>query len=76
MLLLNGKSGIRAAGERQSYGHDLERLLPEVSALAGDLLPDLLIRPAEIDMHWRVETVEQFISRISANGDAHNRYQV
>ncbi|WP_430450075.1 hypothetical protein [Rhodophyticola sp.] len=76
VLLLNGQSGIRAAGARQPYGHDLERLLPEVSALAGDLLPDLLIRPTEIDMHWRVETVEQFVGRISANGDAHNRYQV
>ncbi|PRY89499.1 hypothetical protein [Donghicola tyrosinivorans] len=76
VLLLNGHSGIRAPGERQSYGHDLERLLPEVSALAGDLLPDLLIKPTEIDMHWRVETVEQFVGRISDNGDAHNRYQV
>jgi hypothetical protein len=76
VLLLNGKSGIKAAGEQKPYGHDLERLFPEVSALAADLLPDLLIKPTEIDMPWQVETVEQFVGRISANGDAHNRYQV
>ena len=76
VLLLNGQSGIKAAGEQKPYGHDLERLFTEVSALAGDLLPDLLIKPTEIDMPWQVETVEQFVGRISANGDAHNRYQV
>lgn len=76
VLLLNGQSGTKAAGERKPYGHDLERLFPEVSALAGDQLPDLLIKPTEVDMPWQVETVEQFLGRISANGDAHNRYQI
>lgn len=76
VLLLNGQSGIRAANGQPTYGHDLERMFPEISALADNLLPDLLIKPTEIDMQWRVETVEQFVARISANGDANNRYQI
>ena len=76
VLLLNGRSGLKPASGQPPYGHDLERLFPEVSTLAGDLLPDLLIRPSEIDMHWRVESTQQFIARISSNGDANNRYQI
>ena len=75
-LLLNGRSGIQPAPGERSYGHDLSSLYPEVAALADDLLPDLLIKPSEIDLHWRIETAEQFIERVSANGDAHNRYQI
>lgn len=77
VLLLNGRSAIKPdPGQRTSYGHDLALLYPQIVSLAGDLLPDMLIKPNEIDMHWRVEASEEFIARISANGDANNRYQI
>ncbi|MCC0027235.1 hypothetical protein CVM52_06100 [Pseudooceanicola lipolyticus] len=76
VLLMNGRSTISSAPGQRPFGHDLSSLYPEVAALAGDLLPDLLIQPTEIDMHWRVETTGEFVGRISANGDAHNRYQI
>ncbi len=77
VLLLNGQSAIKPDPmQRTSYGHDLALLYPEIITLAGDLLPGMLIKPNEIDMYWRVETGEEFIARISANGDANNRYQI
>ena len=77
VLLLNGRSGIKSdPDQRKPYGHDLALLYPEIASLAGDLLPDMLIKPNEIDVHWRVEASGEFISRISANGDANNRYQI
>lgn len=77
VLLFNGRSSIKPeSGKRTSYGHDLALLYPQIVSLAGDLLPDILIKPNEIDMHWRVEAGEEFVARISANGDAHNRYQI
>ena len=77
VLLLNGRSAIRPdPHQRTSYGHDLALLYPEIVSLAGDLLPDMLIKPNEIEMSWRVEASEDFMSRISANGDANNRYQI
>lgn len=77
VLLLNGRSAIGPGpGRRTSYGHDLALLYPQIVSLAGDLLPDMLIKPNEIDMRWRIETGEKFIARISANGDANNRYQI
>lgn len=75
-LLLNGRSSVRRGPDERPYGHDLSSLYPEVAALADDLLPNLLIKPTEIEMHWRVETAEQFVDRVSANGEAHNRYQI
>lgn len=75
-LLLNGRSAKRSAPGEPSYGHDLNLLYTELSDLAAALLPDMLIKPNEISMHWRVETAEQYIQRISDGGDAHNRYQI
>ena len=76
VLLLNNRSGIKAAPNGPAFGHNLSSLYPEIRKLAGDLLLDILIKPTEIDMRWRVETAEQFIGRISTGGDAHNRYQI
>lgn len=75
-LLLNGCSAKSSEPGQPSYGHDLTLLYPQLVRLAGDLLPDMLIKPNEIEMHWRVEASEAYVARISANGDAHNRYQI
>ena len=78
VLLLNGQSGTRQANDQPFYGHNLKLMFPKISELVGNLLPNLLIRPNEIDndLHWHTESVEQFVGRISMDGDAHNRYQV
>jgi len=69
VLLLNGKSA-------KEGGHDLSRLYPKIRNIAGNLLPDMLIKPSEIDTQWRVESAEAFLGRISENGQADNRYHV
>ena len=69
VLLLNGESS-------KGGGHDLSVLYPKIVNIAGDLLPDMLIKPSEIDAQWRVESAEAFLRRISENGQADNRYHV
>jgi len=77
VLLLNGRSAIKPDPEQHLlYGHDLALLYPQIILLAGSLLPDLLVKPNETDMHWRVESGESYVARISANGNANNRYQM
>jgi len=75
-LLLNGRSAICPEGGKGAFGHDLELLYSAMEDVAQDLLPDLLIKPNDIDMRWRVEPAATFMGRISAGGDAHNRYQI
>lgn len=70
VLLFNGKSAKKG-------GHDLSKLYPEVVNIAGNLLPDKLLKPKEIEVpHWRDENSEAFINRLSQNGQADNRYHV
>ena len=76
VLLLNGLSAKRAGSNQPTYGHNLALLYPQILSLTGELLPDKLEKPKEIDMPWRIETSEKFIERISMNGDANNRYQM
>ena len=76
VLLLNGFSSISAGSNQPNYGHNLALLYPQIVSLAGELLPNKLDKPNEIEMHWRIETAEKFIERISMNGDANNRYQM
>jgi len=69
VLLFNGESA-------KGGGHDLAALYPKVMSIAADLLPDMLIKPNEIDAHWRVESCDAFLERLSQNGQADNRYHV
>lgn len=69
VLLLNGQSS-------KGGGHDLTALYPKVVNIAGDLLPDMLVKPNEIDARWRVESTETFLGRLYENGQADNRYHV
>lgn len=75
-LLLNGKSG-DVDSNNKSYGHDLVRLLAEVSSYASDLIPNDLEQPKQlIDIPWRKETLTGYIARLNDLGDANNRYNI
>jgi HEPN domain-containing protein len=70
VLLVNGRS-------TKGYGHDIVRLYAEVKALAGDLLPERLAKPADLDIyHWRERSAEEFIQHLLDNGNADNRYAI
>ena len=69
VLLLNGDSA-------KGGGHDLSKLYPKIANIARNLLPDMLIKPNEIDAPWRVESSKAFVERLSQNGQADNRYHV
>ncbi|WP_120632599.1 hypothetical protein [Ruegeria sp. EL01] len=69
VLLFNGKSS-------KGGGHDLSVLYPKVLNITGNLLPDMLIKPNEIEVPWRVESAETFLGRLYQDGQADNRYHV
>jgi len=75
-LLLNGRSAIINQDE-QAYGHDLTRLFTDVQIYAGDLFPERLTQPRQLDMpHWRDETPTEFLARFNGLGNANNRYNL
>lgn len=75
-LLLNGRSAIRPTNGGKPFNHDLSRLYAELESFAADLLPSIIAKPEGVDLHWTEETAENFIRRMSREGDAHNRYQI
>ncbi|QYE37213.1 HEPN domain-containing protein (plasmid) [Polymorphobacter sp. PAMC 29334] len=70
VLLVNGKSS-------KSYGHDIVKLYAEVKTLAGDLLPDKLEKPVNLNIHhWFERTPDEFMDHLLRNGNADNRYLI
>jgi len=75
--LMNGQSSRRSGPGEKPYSHDIVRLYADVKALAGPLLPDNLIQPADLDTrHWLDRTPEQFMEHLLRNGNADNRYLI
>jgi HEPN domain-containing protein len=69
-LLQNGRSS-------KGYSHDVVKLYSDLKAIAGDLLPGKLEKPASLDIYYWIErTPEEFMSHLLANGNAHNRYLI
>ena len=67
-LLINGESV-------KDLGHDIENAYAILEDIAGDLLPDILPRPEEIELdYWRDVSPTDFISRLNNNGGASVRY--
>ena len=70
VLLLNGRSSL-------GYQHQIFGLFEEIHKFANDLLPATLVRPTDMPKElWQDEAIEDFISRIYLDGQAHNRYQI
>jgi hypothetical protein len=77
ILLLNGQSA-------KGYGHDIRNLYIAVRTLiaspspASDLLPDEMIKPANLgnNFSWNQEPTEKFVEAVYAGGEAENRYLV
>lgn len=70
ILLLNGGSAMKD-------GHDTPALFERVDLIASDLLPNILDRPANLDIpHWRPLAPKDFIDRLYRNGNADNRYLI
>ena len=70
VLLVNGRS-------TKGYGHDIVRLYAEIKTFAGDLLPDRMTKPLDLDIyHWRELSAEEFIQHLFDNGNADNRYAI
>lgn len=68
VLLVNGRSS-------KGYGHDIVRLNAGVATIAGDLLPDRLARPSDLDIyHWRERSAAEFVQHLLDNGNADNCY--
>lgn len=77
VLLLNGGSSRRRASDQKAYSHDIVRLYADVKALAGELLPDNLAKPTDLDIyHWSDRAPEQFMEHLLRNGNADNRYLI
>jgi len=77
VLLLNGSSSRRSASDQRVYSHDIVRLYTDVKTLAGELLPDNLAKPTDLDIHhWSDRTPEQFMKHLLRNGNADNRYLI
>lgn len=77
ILLVNGRPLKKNAANPKLYGHDIVRLYADVKELAGSLLPENLVKPTGLNIHyWIEETPEQFIERLFHNGNAHNRYLI
>ncbi len=68
MLLFNGHPV-------KGHSHGLTGLYAEVVKVAGKLLPPLLTRPANLNIHhWVDLKPEEFLERLDGNGNADNRY--
>lgn len=66
--LLNGASA-------KGYGHDIDRLYRSARGLHKSFSIEGFVRPEGIsDKFWSDESIDDFISRISATGDPNNRY--
>ena len=80
ILLLNRQSAMTFSdehGKKHRYGHDIELLYARVLELAGDLLPDNLERPPNLEIaHWQNEAPPDFMRRLFDNGNADNRYMI
>ena len=67
---MNGRS-------TKGYGHDIVRLFNELKTFAGNLLPDRLTRPPDLDIHhWRERSGDEFMQHLLDNGNADNRYAI
>ncbi len=67
VLLLNGLHG--------KGGHKIDVLFERVKQIAGPLLPTMLTKPADLNIHhWQAMTPEAFIERLYQGGNADNRY--
>lgn len=76
VLLYNGESAIKPENGG-SFGHDLSFLFDAVAEISGDLLPDNLRQPDDLDIHhWTEERTSDFIERINNEGDPNNRYNI
>ena len=70
VLLNNGESA-------KDDGHNITKLYDRVADIAGDFLPDKLVKPNEIDKgNWRDENAKTFLRRLYNNGGPENRYHV
>lgn len=70
VLLLNGRSA-------KGYGHNIARLYRDVKSIAGALLPDRLVQPANLQIsHWHECTAERFIEQLARYGNPDSRYLV
>jgi hypothetical protein len=77
VLLINGRSSRGNAPAKKLYGHDIIRLYADVREVAGELLPDCLVRPTDLDIpDWSDRTPEQLMEHLLRNGNAHNRYLI
>lgn len=76
VLLYNGGSA-KKSENGASYSHDLTALYDSVSKIAGDLLPQKLLRPDDLNIHqWTEKITSDFISRMNNEGDPNNRYNI
>ncbi len=70
VLLANNRSS-------KGYGHAIDRLYDEVKGFAGDLLPNRLSRPPDLDIyHWQERSADEFVRHLLDNGNADNRYAI
>ena len=70
VMLFNGQSV-------KFHGHDITKLYDKLEDIAGNLLPDELVKPKEVDSNsWRDESAKAFLFRLYKSGLADNRYHV
>lgn len=70
VLLMNGRTS-------EGYSHDIVRLYEAIKMFAAPLLPNRLVKPADLNIfHWREQTPEEFVAYLLSNGSADNRYLI
>jgi hypothetical protein len=76
VLLLNGFSSVKDPNSKK-YGHNIIRLYAKVKNLAQELLPNLLEKPQNLNIHnWVTLPAEKFIQRLYRYGNPDNRYLI
>jgi hypothetical protein len=76
VLLLNGFSSVKGPHGKK-YSHDIIHLYAKVKDLASELLPNLLEKPENLNIHnWVTLTSEKFVQRLYRYGNPDNRYLI
>lgn len=63
----------------ESTRNDSHRLLPlllRVREIAKELLPTDFVKPPKLDIFWHSLNLDEFVERLSENGNSENRYGV